>query len=87
LAAVEGPRVAVLELADLLEPPAGTELLGPVQLDDESAEADEVSRLIARAARREGAALAKALQEAQGVRSAHKAAGSVRVQVDPHALG
>ncbi|GAB3427364.1 primosomal protein N' [Flindersiella endophytica] len=89
LAAIEGPRISVLEIADLLKPPPGAEVLGPVPLDEGGEEDDleEQSRLIVRAPRREGAALAAALKSAAGVRSAHKAAGAVRIQVDPHELG
>lgn len=88
LAAIEGPRISVLEIADLLQPPPGADVLGPVPLGSGDADdLEETSRLIVRAPRREGAALAAALKSAAGVRSAHKAAGAVRIQVDPHELG
>ena len=67
--------------ADVVEPLAGrawtpnTEVLGPVPTDD-------VERLVLRAPRREGAALAAALQGIQAERSAVKLP-PVRVRVDP----
>lgn len=74
LATVDGP-------ADVVEPLAGrswtpnTEVLGPVPTDDGE-------RLVLRAPRREGAALAAVLQDVQAERSAAKLP-PVRVRVDP----
>ena len=74
LATVDGP-------ADVVEPLVGrtwtpnTEVLGPVPTD-------EGERLVLRAPRREGAALAAALQGVQAERSAAKLP-PVRVRVDP----
>jgi len=74
LATVDGP-------ADVVEPLAArewtphTEVLGPVPTDDGE-------RLVLRAPRREGAALAAALQGVQAERSAVKLP-PVRVRVDP----
>lgn len=86
LATIEGPSEAVRETAELLEPPPSAEVLGPVPIP--SGEGDEeTARLIVRTPRGDGAALAAALKAAQARRSADKAAGTVRVRVDPHALG
>jgi len=77
LATVDGP-------ADVVEPLAGrvwtehTEVLGPIPVE-------EGRRLVLRAPRREGAALAEALQAAQAERSAAKLP-PVRVRVDPLAF-
>ncbi|MGA9101502.1 hypothetical protein [Aeromicrobium sp.] len=74
LGTVDGP-------ADVVEPLAGrtwtpnTEVLGPVPQDDGE-------RLVVRAPRREGAALAAALKAVQAERSAAKMP-PVRVRVDP----
>ena len=47
---------------------------------------DATERLIVRVPRTQGRELAAALHAAAGVRSAHKDAGSVRVQIDPSEL-
>ncbi len=83
LAALTGAPDAVRDLAGLVELPPGTEELGPVPLAAE----DEVVRLVLRVRWADGARLSSALKAAQAVRSARKAPGPVRVQVDPAALG
>jgi primosomal protein N' (replication factor Y) len=83
LVALEGPPAAVHDLAALVSLPEGAEVLGPVPLDG----ADETVRLVLRVSRSAGAQLSTALKAAQGVRSARKAPGAVRVQVDPFVLG
>ncbi|HVE24090.1 MAG TPA: hypothetical protein VNC22_01735, partial [Sporichthya sp.] len=62
--------------------PAGAALVGPAP----PAEDDEV-RAVLRAPRARGGELAAALRAAAGVRSARKAVGAVRIQVDPTSLG
>ncbi len=57
--------------------PGGAEVLGPVPAGSGQ------ERFLVRARLHESRAVAAALREAAGVRSAHKDAGSVRVQVDP----
>ena len=74
LATVDGPADVVEPLADP-RVDAHTEVLGPVPIDDGRA-------LVLRAPRREGAALAAALQAVQAERSAAKLP-PVRVRVDP----
>ncbi len=74
LATVDGPADVVEPLADRDWTPH-TEVLGPVPTD-------EGERLVLRAPRREGAALAAALQTVQAERSAAKLP-PVRVRVDP----
>ena len=83
LATVEGGPQAVAELGGLARWPESAEVLGPVPLDDD----EEAVRLVVRVPRRDGMTLAAALKAAQGVRSARKAAGAVRVQIDPAVLG
>ena len=78
------------DVADLLAAthlPADAEVLGPVPVASRTAgEAAAPVRALIRVPRSEGGALARALHEATGVRSARKAAG-VRVRIDPVDLG
>ena len=95
LAVLSGPEEAVSEAVAALRLPEGAEVLGPVPLapsggpsavPDEAGPAEPDVRVVVRVPRRHGPALSRALRELQGVRSARKLA-SVRVQVDPYALG
>jgi primosomal protein N' (replication factor Y) (superfamily II helicase) len=79
LATITGAPGAVDDALTALEPPPGTEVLGPVELDDGE------SRLVVRTPRLHAAALSRALGEAQRVRSARKL-DPVRIQVDPTTL-
>jgi primosomal protein N' (replication factor Y) len=80
MASLTGAADAVAELLALAELPDGAEVLGPVPAGDEE-------RVLVRVASRvAGGALANALHAAAGVRTARKAAGSVRVQIDPRDL-
>jgi primosomal protein N' (replication factor Y) len=81
MASVTGPPDAVAELLSLASLPDGAELLGPVPVGD-----DEERALVRVASRTAGGALAEALREAAGVRSARKAGGAVRVQIDPRQI-
>ena len=83
MAAALGPPAAVNELIDAAELPPGADVLGPVETGDAGGSEGAEVRVFFRVPRAAGAGLARALQEAQGVRSARKAAGSVRVQMDP----
>ncbi|UYM05240.1 primosomal protein N' [Solicola gregarius] len=78
LAAVEGPVDELEALIDH-EWPQPFELLGPVEIDDDSA------RLIVRVPRHRGGELAEALRELQAGRSARKLS-HLRVDVDPAQL-
>jgi primosomal protein N' (replication factor Y) len=80
MASLTGPPAAVAELLTLAELPEGAEVLGPVPVGAEE------RALVRVASRSTGAALAGALHEAAGVRSARKAEGAVRIQVDPREL-
>jgi primosomal protein N' (replication factor Y) len=77
IASLTGPPDAVAELVDAAALPPGAELLGPVDIGDDQ------ERLLVRVSRGAGPALAAALKSAAAVRSARKAAGPVRIQVDP----
>ena len=60
--------------------PAGSELLGPVE------EPPDSIRMLVRVPRSAGLLLASALHAAQAGRTARKAPGAVRVQLDPAEL-
>ena len=79
LATITGDPGAVDDALTLLDQPPGTEVLGPVEVDDGE------SRLVVRAPRTQGPALSRALGEVQRVRSARKL-DAVRIQVDPMSL-
>jgi primosomal protein N' (replication factor Y) len=88
LASLTGTSEALHGLLDVTDLPAGAEVLGPVPVAARSAAAasgadGELARLVVRVPRRLGRELAASLHAAAGVRSAHKDAGSVRIQVDP----
>jgi primosomal protein N' (replication factor Y) len=77
IASLTGTPDAVAELVDAAALPPAAELLGPVDIGDDQ------ERLLVRVSRGAGPALAAALKAAAAVRSARKAAGPVRIQVDP----
>jgi primosomal protein N' (replication factor Y) len=79
MASITGDPGAVDDAVTLLDRPPGTEVLGPVGLDDGE------SRIVVRVPRPHGAALARALGEVQRVRAARKL-DPVRIQVDPVTL-
>jgi primosomal protein N' (replication factor Y) len=87
MASLTGPPDAVAELLDLADLPEGSELLGPVPVGPSEPDGPPAERALVRvAARSAGAALARALHAAAGVRSARKAEGAVRVQIDPREI-
>jgi primosomal protein N' (replication factor Y) len=77
MASLTGTPEAVADLLAAAHLPDGVEPLGPVPAGDDQ------ERMLLRTTRSGGAALAAALREASGVRSARKAPDPVRVQVDP----
>ncbi len=81
VAEVTGAAADVDDLIRLAGLPPAAELLGPVPLDDGR------TQVIVRVPRTEGLALAEAMHDAAGVRSARRAGGPVRVRVDPVDLG
>ncbi|TDO47048.1 replication restart DNA helicase PriA [Kribbella sp. VKM Ac-2571] len=85
LAELTGPAESVNDLVtrlrDLMPPSAGLEVLGPVDLDEETV------RAVVRTPRAHGTALVKALKESQSARTTKKNPGTVRIQVDPPSFG
>ncbi len=79
LATILGDPGAVDDALTLLDQPPGTEVLGPVEVDDGE------SRLVVRVPRAQASALSRALGEVQRLRSARKL-DPVRIQVDPVSL-
>ncbi|MEU5725414.1 primosomal protein N' [Micromonospora sp. NPDC047738] len=80
MASVTGVADAVADLLAGARLPDGAEVLGPVPADEGR------ERMLVRVPRARAAALAEALHEAAGQRSARKAADPVRLQVDPLSL-
>ncbi|MGH8894886.1 MAG: primosome assembly protein PriA, partial [Actinomycetes bacterium] len=77
MVSVTGQGAALRDFLESVALPGDAEVLGPVPA------AGGQERFLVRAALPAGRALASALREAAGVRSAHKDAGTVRLQVDP----
>ena len=91
MAALTGAPSAVAELLAALDLPTGAEVLGPVpasgRVPGGGNEGLPAERMLVRVPRAQGAELAAALKAAQAGRSARKAAGVVRVELDPAVLG
>jgi primosomal protein N' (replication factor Y) (superfamily II helicase) len=83
MASISGSPAALAEFLEALRLPPSADLLGPVPEPPRPGQEGERERYLLRAPRGEGAALAHALAEVQGVRSARKASEHVRVQLDP----
>jgi primosomal protein N' (replication factor Y) (superfamily II helicase) len=97
IASLTGAPDAVRDVLSEAALPAGAEVLGPVpagaaarpgpgEPGPDGPGAGETVRMLVRVDRRDGTALAAALRAAQGVRSARKDAGPVRLQLDPGEL-
>jgi primosomal protein N' (replication factor Y) len=76
MVSLTGEAEALHHFLAVAELPDGADLLGPVP-------AGEQERYLVRCPRAAGRAAVAALRAAAGVRSAHKDAGTVRLQVDP----
>jgi primosomal protein N' (replication factor Y) len=83
IASLSGSPAGLAEFLEALRLPEGADLLGPVPEPPRPGQDGERERYLVRVPRSEGAELASALAEVQGVRSARKAAEHVRVQLDP----
>ena len=90
MASLTGTPAAIRELLTEARLPPQAQVLGPVPVPEppgpRSGGGDggaERQRALIRVPRSAAAALARALKEAQGVRSARRAADPVRVQIDP----
>ncbi|WP_363326190.1 primosomal protein N' [Haloactinopolyspora sp.] len=80
VAEITGADADVDDLLAQARLPDAAEVLGPAPVDDGV-------RVVVRAPRASGTALAAALRAAAGVRSARRSGGSVRVRIDPVDLG
>ncbi|HYJ77170.1 MAG TPA: primosomal protein N' [Actinomycetes bacterium] len=80
LVSLTGEAAAVQALLAASDLPDGVDLLGPVPA------AAGQERLLVRGPRTGGRAIVAALRAGAGVRSAHKDAGAVRIQVDPREI-
>ena len=93
IAALDGTTAAVSSLLDSAEPPAGGERIGPVDLPAGVRRPPgvaielPVSRMLVRAPRDAGLALAAALRRATAIQSARHDHEPVRVQIDPLHIG
>ena len=83
MASLAGSPAALAEFLAAARLPADADLLGPVPERPRPGQEGERERYLVRVPRSEGGALAHALAEVQGVRSAKKAPEHVRVQLDP----
>lgn len=83
MASLTGSPAALAEFLEALRLPADADVLGPVPERPRPGQEGERERYLVRVPRGEGGALAHALAEVQGVRSAKKAPEHVRVQLDP----
>ena len=83
IASLAGSPAALAEFLEALRQPEGADLLGPVPEPPRPGQEGERERYLVRVPRAGGLALAHALTEDQGVRSAKKVAEHVRVQLDP----
>jgi primosomal protein N' (replication factor Y) len=83
MASLSGPPAALADFLEAARLPADADLLGPVPEPPRPGQEGERERYLVRVPRGEGLALARALAEVQGVRSAKKVAEHVRVQLDP----
>jgi primosomal protein N' (replication factor Y) (superfamily II helicase) len=84
MAALTGGAAAIADLLSGATLPPAAEVLGPVPVDGG---ADDDERVLIRVPRVRAMELATSLKAAQATRSAKKATGSVRVEMDPVVLG
>ena len=83
IASLAGSPSALAEFLAAARLPDDADLLGPVPEPPRPGQDGERERYLVRVPRSEGLALARALTEVQGVRSAKKVPEHVRVQLDP----
>jgi primosomal protein N' (replication factor Y) len=86
IASLSGSPEALADFLAALRLPADADLLGPVPEQPRPGQEGVRERYLVRTPRGEGATLAHALAEVQGVRSAKKVPEHVRVQLDPTEL-
>jgi primosomal protein N' (replication factor Y) len=83
MASLSGSPGALADFLGAARLPAAADLLGPVPEAPRPGQDGERERFLVRVPRADGLALARALADVQGVRSARKVAEHVRVQLDP----
>jgi primosomal protein N' (replication factor Y) len=83
MASLAASPAAMADFLEALRLPPGADLLGPVPEPPRPGQEGERERYLVRVQRGDGLALAHALTEVQGVRSAKKVGEHVRVQLDP----
>jgi primosomal protein N' (replication factor Y) len=83
MASLAASPAALADFLAALRLPEGADVLGPVPEAPRPGQDGERERYLVRVRRADGVALARALHEVQGVRSAKKVAEHVRVQLDP----
>jgi len=83
IASLAASPAALADFLEALRLPDDADLLGPVPEPPRPGQEGERERYLVRVPRTDGPALAQALSEVQGVRSAKKVAEHVRVQLDP----
>ena len=86
MCAVEGAERLITDFAGTAAWPEQAEILGRVELPAAASGTEPLWRLLVRAPRAAGRALAVAAKEALAVRSARKEPGAVRVRIDPAEL-
>jgi primosomal protein N' (replication factor Y) (superfamily II helicase) len=86
VASLTGSATALAQFLAAAQLPESAEVLGPVAVASRTPADDGTERLIVRVPRTQGRELAAALHAAAGVRSAHKDAGPLRIQIDPSEL-
>ncbi|HEY9290136.1 MAG TPA: primosomal protein N', partial [Microlunatus sp.] len=87
LITVDGRADALTEFGQLLKPPEPTEVLGPVEIGPSASGDVIINRLTLRAPLAVGADLVAATKAVAATRSAKKADGALRIQVDPVEIG
>ena len=87
IASLSGSPAALTDFLAAARLPESADVLGPVPEPARPGQEGVRERYLVRVPRPEGTALARALAEVQGVRSARKVAEHVRVQLDPLDLG
>jgi primosomal protein N' (replication factor Y) (superfamily II helicase) len=83
MASLSASPAALADFLAALRLPEGADVLGPVPEPPRPGQDGERERYLVRVRRGDGVALARALHDVQGVRSAKKVAEHVRVQLDP----
>ncbi|QDP96759.1 primosomal protein N' [Microlunatus elymi] len=87
LITVDGRAEALTEFGQLLKSPQPTELLGPVEIGPSASGEVIINRLTLRAPLSLGSELVAATRAVVATRSAKKAEGALRIQVDPIQIG